>query len=324
MSRISKSSPSKQTFVVRYGKRGVVTAILGLTMIHSPHCRRAEGGLFLNPSGSELKVDVPRGFIDLNIPGAGNYHDDFQSSDTSGNPIQFIALTQTSGGTVPTSDTQCSATNSGGNASARFTYEFGPDRNDPRYPLGIPVPVSLTIAGHVSAHSGLGGRGFAEVSVDAAQPPIGAAVQVQDDDTEMNEVNQTVSTSIYAGMTVRLNLVARGEAISNNSRETDFQAVIDPVIGIDPTATFLFDGAPVRFADAYHLEYSDGVLPSPEPNSVGLALLGGIGTVAALRRICPNQRSTCPRCGQAQGSAKGFAARHPLDPQVGATQQMVT
>jgi hypothetical protein len=283
MNRFAGSSQGGRECDAQSAKRWAAMALAIVGLIGMMSGQRVEAGLFLNPSGSELKIDGPHGFDDLNIPGAGNLHDDFTSSDTNGNPIQFIALAQTSGGSVPTSDAQSSATHSGGSASARFTYEFGPNRNDLKYPLGVKVPVSISIAGHVSAHSGLGGNAFAEVSVDAAQPPIGAAVQVQDNDSQTSEVSQTISTDIFAGTTVRLNLLARGNDFSLNSREADFQAVIDPVIGIDPTATFIFDGAPVRFADAYHLEYSDGVLPSPEPSGIVLALVGGVGMAAALR-----------------------------------------
>jgi hypothetical protein len=230
----------------------------------------------LTPAFSELRIQSSDQNQVLDFQGGGSFHDDYLATDSSGNVIQLVALCQTSGGPVPLADIQASAIRAGGTFSAKLTYEFGIAANDPRYPSNIGVPVTVSSAGHASITTGFTGTASAGATF-FGNPPMGAAVQADrfSPGTKTDEFSTSVHFSAYPGAEgTQLVVQAQGALDAGlGGQESHLQAIVDPIVVIDPDATFIFDGQPIRFANAYHVEYSDGVVP--EPAGVVLALIGG-------------------------------------------------
>jgi hypothetical protein len=196
---------------------------------------------------------------------------------------QFTGTASTTAGVDPAAEAVASATLAAGNVNAVFLYEVGVVPVNSTFPTSQPVPLLVSVAGSVTAQGNqVGSDVNASVSLNLPTP-VGAAVESNDSNNQApqsREFSVTSPLSIFPGGTVGLQLNARG-VISGNAPNDggDFQAVIDPIIVIDPTATFLFNGVSTHFADAYQLEFSDGVLPFqsgvvPEPSTL---VLSGIG-----------------------------------------------
>ncbi|MCP5060172.1 MAG: hypothetical protein GY937_26020 [bacterium] len=146
----------------------------------------------------------------------------------------------------------------------------------PGFPTGFQVP--MTVSGFTSASllpiPGPTLLGFADASVRITGGGLniteGGGASPQFPTWSQNFFH---AFGLSPGVPIRVSLLARGNATGQ------FLAIADPLFAIDPTATFQHQGQTVRFADAYTLEYSAGLVPEA---STGLLLFAG---VAGLWRV---------------------------------------
>ena len=68
--------------------------------------------------------------------------------------------------------------------------------------------------------------------------------------------NQTVTTVVSVGLTGMVQLRARGEVFA----DAEVSATADPIIVIDPDATYEENGQTYFYADEFEIEYSDTIL----------------------------------------------------------------
>ena len=227
---------------------------------------------------------------------------DLTGFDSRGFFSQFVGEARTTGGVRPMADVQGSAIFASGDATAQLSYAFRALPVNPSVVAPGPVPVFMDTAGSASvstdpANAGdLGARAFFRVdeAADAFRDPqlrsfgpgfrgAGIFVTIGEDGTGGAEFAATYRLGLSASGAIHgINLLASG--VTGNApvgSSFEFQSVIDPVFRIDPDATFQLAGTAVRYADAYRLEFSEGVVPFavPEPSNLlfialGMGLLG--------------------------------------------------
>ena len=231
---------------------------------------------------------------------------DLTGTDSHGFFSQFVGEARTTGGMKPMADVQGSAIFASGNAIATLSYAFRATPVNPAVIAPGPVPVFMDAAASIDVTTDpanvtdIGGRAFFRIdeAADAFRDPQlrnfgpgfrGFEIDAIIDDNGIGRAEFAATyrlglspSGAIHGITLFAN-GATGNAPVDSSFE--FQSVIDPVFRIDPDASFDVSGVRVSFADAYRLEFSEGVVPFvvPEPSSLmmmlGLGLMIAAGTV---------------------------------------------
>jgi hypothetical protein len=224
---------------------------------------------------------------------------DLTGVDQHGFFSQSVIEARTTGGMQPMADVQGSAIFGLAAGSAIVSYGFRAVPVNPSVVAPGPIPVFMRSAASVSASTDPANVGDAagrahfriDEAADAFRDPrlqnfgpgfrgFSIAAVVQEDGSAAAEFSETFRLGLSSGGH-GIELLALGASgISPVGVSYEFQSVIDPVFWVDPVAAFDGPGGPVRYADAYRLEFSEGVLPSaiPEPSMVilfaaGLALM---------------------------------------------------
>jgi hypothetical protein len=277
---------------------------------------------------------LPPAYFQVKVDGRANSFDDRDFREARGVAInasldltgvdqhgffsQAVVEARTTGGMRPMADVQGSAIFGLAGGSAIVSYAFRAVPVNPAVVAPGPIPVYMQAAGSVSGSTDPANVGDAlaqaHLRIDEAadgfrdrrlQPfgpgfrGLAIAAVVQDDGSAFAEFAATFRLGLSRGdhgIELRAN-GATGTSPVGVSYE--FQSVIDPVFWVDPVAVFQGPAGPVRFADAYRLEFSQGVVAAtiPEPSMVllfaaGLALLltrGGFAphTQTALKDFRP-------------------------------------
>jgi len=274
----------------------------------------------LSPSASPAQA-LPPAFFQVAIDGlSGSFDDhtdlvhrgtaintslDLTGTDSHGFFSQFVGEANTTGGTRPMADVQGSATFAQGSATATVSYAFRATPVNAGIVAPGPIPVFMDAAGSVSVltdPADVGDNaGRATFRIDEAADAFhdsklvssgpgfrgfGVFATVGEDGTAAAEFQTTFRLGLsQSGAIHGISLTAAGSTgRAQVGTSFEFQSVIDPVFRIDPNATFDIGGTPFRFADAYRLEFSEGVVPSvvPELSSLVLTGLGLIGLTGAL------------------------------------------
>ena len=225
--------------------------------------------------------------------------------DIFGRYSEFVAEAETGGGSVPTAHVQGQGILYYGvpaSADAIIGYEVEVQRRSPHFPANLSVPVRVTAAGVASASMTEGsGNVFASVVVEfggAITDRFLAAVAAPNPgDRFENNLRADFTSNLSVGGRVIVRMVASGAFATEASLSGNFQAAVDPIFQIDPSATFDFNGDQMRFADAYELIYSAGIeqYEVPEPPAAALFPAAAGAFLSRLRRCRRNQLS--PRRG---------------------------
>lgn len=223
--------------------------------------------------------------------------------DIFGHYHEYVAEAATGGGSLPTAHVQgqgilFNATVASANAIIDYGVEV--QRRSPLFPASLPVPVRITAAGFASAsmtEKGNDGNVHAGVVVEFGGAVTerflaGVAAPNPGDQFQAN-LHADFTSNLSVGGRVTVRMIASGALTTDGSVSGDFQAAVDPIFRIDPSATFDFNGDQVRFADAYELIYSAGIeqYEVPEPPAAALLPAAAGAFLSRLRRRHRNQLS---------------------------------
>ena len=188
-------------------------------------------------------------------------------------------------------------------ANGRFTYAFMVQPLNPliQAPGGIPVVVTPNGGGTISP--GGGADGAINVSVDVSGIPNSFFHLQMSDGSITQQINTfgLTYTTVYLpselnGVTMRVSSGAHDRNTPNGS--TSFSAFADPIIHVDPDATFEHNGQTLKYVDHYGIAYSEGIeqwqqsaAVVPEPSSLVLLGMGFCGIAGLSRKRWRSQRS---------------------------------
>jgi hypothetical protein len=225
----------------------------------------------------------------------------FRMSGDRSFEYEIVATVTTSGGMRPTIDIQGNLNATGlsdfngflrGRASARIQYGFIVMENSPPPMPILDVPILMHSRGHVSA------SGPATAGVTALLPnfsPIGLTTV-----SGPQEFDRLLATTVHPGNERLIRLTAFGDVSFLNEGQASFQAVVDPLIEIDPSFAFK-DHYEIVFGSVHVLAGPEPAAPVPEPASVTLLVLGSLGLAYRCRRSA--------RCNQSAPRATGGPRR---------------
>jgi hypothetical protein len=167
----------------------------------------------------------------------------------------------------------------------------------------VPISVTGVTAASLTRVGSDPFDGFADAVVEVSGPGLSiqrfTAVSVQHHLQFGSPLaDSDAFTQFYAarpGDRIDVELRARG-----NLTGGEFVALADPTFTIDPVATFDFDGESLRFADFFEIQYSEGILPIPEPGT-GLLVAFGLGMLGFQRSRPSADHETAHRHEQHRG-----------------------
>lgn len=245
-------------------KRHLIKSLLGLMVVASS--ASAQG---LGSASYRASVITPQGSNDSTfLPVPTNVSYSYNGSNGPGNPYSYTGQASAGGGRVPIADIDGAGSGSLGSftgpvAEARVLYGYrvmplaGSTRTS--------VPLLITIIGdaHITG-TGQFPRAIALAESIVRRPGtssilVGAVASAQLDTVVMNtqdSFNQTISTVVSVGLTGTVELRARGEVFAN----AEVSATADPIIVIDPDATFEENGQTYFYANEFEIEYSDTIV----------------------------------------------------------------
>ncbi len=224
----------------------------------------------LGAASYRASIITPEGSTDsdfLPIPVSLGFS--YNGVDSMGNPYSYTARSSAGGGRVPIADIDASGSGSVGGfisgpvaeAKVLYNYRVTPRAGSTR----TTVPLVVTILGDAQIVStGSFTRAFALAESIVRRPGtssilVGGVAAVQYDSVVMNPMdafNQTISTVVNVGSTGTVELRARGEIFNN----AEITATADPIIYVDPDATFEEDGQTYFYADEFEILYSDTIV----------------------------------------------------------------
>jgi hypothetical protein len=197
----------------------------------------------------------------------------------------YIATLQLTDGSHPMVDLQGSAEYVAGRGMAQgvIIYYLRADKKDQYAPDYVPLLVtsrgSFTVSdtndcyARVDSFFGIPSKPRQDVIIDSSTTYAGAHW----------EGSRTITENVYAGGIYAILLEAYGKVQHNWETSGSFQAIIDPMVQIDPDWMVEYNGQMVPGAQLYSLTMSTGFTPVPLPSS--LLLLGpALGCLAFARR----------------------------------------
>jgi hypothetical protein len=197
---------------------------------------------------------------------------------------EIVATVTTSGGMRPMIDIQGNLNARGlsdfggflrGRVSARIQYGFiVMEKSAP--PMPMPgVPILMHSRGDVSA------SGPATAGVTALLPnfsPISLTTL-----SGPQEFDRLLTTIVNPGDERLVRLTAFGDVSFLNEGQASFQAVVDPLIEIDPSFAFK-DNYEILFGSAHVFAGPEPAASVPEPGSLTLLALGSLGLAFRFRK----------------------------------------
>lgn len=224
-------------------------------------------------SNEPMSYDIDRSY-DTHNPNFGVY--------------SFVGSAVASGGQVPQAQVDGESSGLSGSLTAEINYQFSvvADGNSTR----TAVPIVVTVLAEVSASTSTSpdpqrvGSANARANVSVSLPISGpnngvSRLLTADKDNPSDFFSQTISSVVPVDAVAYVALFARGSASFGQ-----FSAVADPIVVIDPNATFFENGTEYFYKDFFSLQYSPTieqyVAPVPLPLSgllFGSGLLGMVG-----------------------------------------------
>jgi hypothetical protein len=187
-------------------------------------------------------------------------------------------------------------------ANAFLNYGFSVVPLNPQIQGTGPVPVVFHTTGYGRITAGTpftDGSVRGEVRVNGA--PIGfffATAQGPPDTFGGPTVLPAFVTN-----SVEMTLIGSVSGHNLSSGTSGFEGFVDPIIYVDPDATFQHNGETLRYIEHYGIAYSPGIeqwqptgAPVPEPGAVALVLTGVLGILAGCRRTPGGPDARRPGC----------------------------
>jgi hypothetical protein len=189
---------------------------------------------------------------------------------------QYVATLQFTAGSRPMVDLHGSATNVGDLAKgeASIVYYLQADKKD-LYAPDVTVPLRVSSSGHVSVTNTA--NSFSSASTWFGTPSNPAQDQIlggyTTDTIAHWEGSRTIIENVPLGVTYAIALSARALVRGpDNGPKGEFQAVIDPMVQIDPDWMVDYNGQQVPGTQLYSLTFSPGFNPAPLPGVLMLLL----------------------------------------------------
>ncbi len=249
-------------------KRTRLMTLCGSALVAlASHVCTAQG---LGAASYRASIVTPEGSNDSDfIPVPVSLSFSYSGVDFQGNPYSYTARSSAGGGRVPIADIDAAGSGSVGGfatgpvAESRVLYGF---RVMPRAgSTRTTVPLVITVLGDAQITStGPFTRAFALAESIVRRPGtssilVAGVASVQYDSVVMNPTdafNQTISTVVSVGSTGMVELRARGEIFIN----AEITATADPIMFVDPDATYEENGQTFFYADEFEIEYSETIV----------------------------------------------------------------
>lgn len=214
-------------------------------------------------------VSTPEGSVNSDFqPVPTNVSFGYSGTDGFGNTYSYTGEAYATGGRIPVADIQAAgigflSSTTGATAEAKILYAY---RVMPRAgSTRSAVPLLVTIAGDAQVSgSGQFPNAFSLAESIVRRPGtssilVGAVASAEVNSIVMNPqdaFNVTQSTVVNVGSTGTVEIRAYGVILG----DAEVSATADPIIVIDPDATYEEDGQTYFYADEFELEYSDTVV----------------------------------------------------------------